>query len=131
MKQGSNRSCFVLQLDLGMLRTITSSLDVFLFSRFFSLFLSPHPSNRVSFSRLKSFRSSPFRTPARASMVVHGRALVSFPIRSISCNCFELAPGFDLALFRSKVDDLDHRTTMSCLIFIKSTISFYYIKYFF
>ena len=49
--RGSNRSCFVLQLVLGMLRTITSSLDVFLFlSQFFSLFLSSHPSNRVSFS---------------------------------------------------------------------------------
>ena len=49
---------------------------------FFSLCLSPHPSYRVSYSHLTSFRSSPFRTPARASMwSFKGVRLFRFQIR--------------------------------------------------
>ena len=96
------------QAPTGLVACCNSFLEcfvaIFLASRC-SLFLSPHPSNRVSFSfRLKSFGSSPFRAPARASMVVHGPAFVSFPIRSIYC--FELGPGFHLAPFRKNVTEV-------------------------
>ena len=82
--------------------SITSSLDVFLplVSFSFSIHILRIKSLFLAFT---SFRSSPFRAPAHASMVVHGRALVSFPIRSI-VNCFKLAPGFDLAPFWKNVD---------------------------
>ena len=54
------------------------------FLSFFSLFLNPHPSkSSLFFSHLTSFRLSPFRAPAHASMVVHRHALVLFPTRSI------------------------------------------------
>ena len=60
------------QAPTGLVACCNSFLEcfvaIFLASRFCSLFLSPHPSNRVSFlSHLKSFGSSLFRTPARAS----------------------------------------------------------------
>ena len=77
---GSNRACFVLHTRFfGMLHVYLSRLS----SNSLSFFNS-HPTNRVSFSRLKSFRSSPisFRAPARASMwsFTGVRLSISFPI---------------------------------------------------
>ena len=71
---GFNRSCFVLQLVLGMFHVYLSRL---LSSLSFSIHILI---SSLFFIHLTSFRSSPFRNARpRVYVVVHGRALVLFP----------------------------------------------------
>ena len=79
----------------GMFHVYPSSLRRLSFPiSFFSLFLQFTSLEIESFSRLTSFRSSPFQTPARAF-------LWSFTgVRLFRFQSFELAAGFDLAPFR-------------------------------
>ena len=108
MKQGSNRSCFVLQLDLGMLHVFiftSSLLDVFLSLTRFSLCLqSTSFESSLFFSPFYELQieSIPKHPPAR--LFGRSRACVlccfQFVFDKIA---FELAPGFDLAPFRKNV----------------------------
>ena len=109
MKQGSNRSCFLLQLDLWecFMSSASSLWHLSLSNSFLSLsqstfflsslffFFTPYEFQIASISSARP----------RVHVVVHGRALVSFPNFSsgfdlIAMASFELAAGFDLAPFR-------------------------------
>ena len=114
---GSNRACFVLQLDLWNASCLhyTSSLDVFLSLTCFSPCLNPHSLYRVSYSHLTSLRSSPNWTNVqffeRTRTHVSGRSragvlvdlfrfqIFDFAFRLNAMASLELAAGFDLAPF--------------------------------
>ena len=84
---GFNRSCFLLQLVLSWecFMSITSSLRRLSLYLVFSLFLNPHPSNRVSCS-VHALRISDrvhFERPPTRLWSFTGVSFFSFPIRSI------------------------------------------------
>ena len=92
----------------------------FSLSLFFSLsFFNSHPSNRVSCSRLTSLRSSPICW-ARSRVNGHSRARLCFVSNLFDLNCFEMAPGFDLAPFRKNVVHSSPR--LRCLGLFQSII---------
>ena len=121
MKHASTGLCFLLQLDLRECFMPTDAFFLYLGS------LSPfnsHPLYRVSSSNLTSFRSSPFRAPAGASMVVHGRALVSSPNFSLYVSI--LCDGKFFSWRRDSILRPSERMNSSRPFFPKTTVSWHF-----